>query len=208
MPLTYSFTLPRLHSSFWPSDREKTKKKTQKIPGLEATTLAGGTVLEYSGRVFPARLWLEDKTDPPSSRDDPTTTPRLSHNLKGLLTHRNLNLTPSFGITTRGGSTSLDASHTVFGCVLEDANGFLDRVVDVPALTDAGTVSRTTEGGEAVATTTATGSVEFETLTSGVFAAQRRVFRDAARAFGDSRLDKVYDGKLLRRIEVTKVGIL
>ncbi len=176
--------------------------------------MAGGTVLEYSGRVFPARLWLEDKTtDSPSSsssRDESAPPPpRLSHDVKGLLTHRNLDLTPSFGITTRGGSTSLDASHTVFGCVLEDASGFLDKVVDVPALTDSGTVSRTTEGGEMVAmTTTTAGSVEFESLTSGVFAAQRRVFRDAARAFGDSRLDKVYDGKLLRRIEVTKVGIL
>lgn len=165
-------------------------------------------MLEYSGRVFPARLWLEDKTTDPSS---PPPPPRLSHDVKGLLTHRNLDLTPSFGITTRGGSTSLDASHTVFGCVLEDSSGFLDKVVDVPALTDSGTVSRTTEGGETVGTTTTrttAGSVEFESFASGVFTAQRRVFRDAAKAFGDSRLDKVYDGKLLRRIEVTKVGIL
>ncbi len=156
--------------------------------------------MEYSGRVFPAKLWLED--------DKSITQSRLSHTVRGLLTHRNLDLTPSFGITTRDGSTSLDASHTVFGCVLEDANGFLDRVVDVPALTDAGTVSRTTVGGEDVAASSTTGSAEFEYLASGVFAAQRRVFRDAAKAFGDSRLDKVYDGKLLRRIEVTKVGIL
>ncbi|KAL3772947.1 hypothetical protein ACHAW5_009638 [Stephanodiscus triporus] len=54
----------------------------------------------------------------------------------------------------------------------------------------------------------AAGGAEFGALASGVFAAQRRVFRDAARTFGDSRLDKVYDGKLLRRIEVTKVGTL
>ena len=45
-------------------------------------------------------------------------------------------------------------------------------------------------------------------LTSSVFTAQRKIFRDAAKTFGDTRLDKVYDGKLLRRIEVTKVGVL
>ena len=45
-------------------------------------------------------------------------------------------------------------------------------------------------------------------LASSVFTAQRKVFRDAAKTFGDTRLDKVYDGKLLRRVEVTKVGNL
>jgi hypothetical protein len=41
-----------------------------------------------------------------------------------------------------------------------------------------------------------------------VFTAQRKIFRDAAKTFGDSRLEKVYDGKLLRRIEVTQMGLL
>lgn len=45
-------------------------------------------------------------------------------------------------------------------------------------------------------------------LASSVFTAQRKIFRGAAKTFGDTRLDKVYDGKLLRRIEVTKVGVL
>ena len=170
-------------------------------------------MLEYSGRVFPARLWLEDSDGPAS--------PRLSHGARGLLTHRDLDPTPSFGITTRGGgsASSLDGTHTVFGCVLEDEGGFLGRAVDVPAMTDAGTVSRTTTesertsgtasaGGDRAGAVVGVGGAEFESLASGVFAAQRRVFRDAARTLGDSRLDKVYDGKLLRRIEVTKVGTL
>ena len=176
---------------------------------MAATTLAGGTVLEYSGRVFPAKLWLEDNNDRSASSQ------QLSHGVKGLLTHRNLDLTPSFGITTRNGrSTSLDGTHTVFGCVLEDEGGFLGRVVDVPSLTDAGMVTRTSAENERPRGTTAAGGAlavggpEFESLASGVFAAQRRVFRDAAKTLGDSRLDKVYDGKLLRRIEVTKVGTL
>jgi len=87
------------------------------IPGLDATTLAGGTVLNYSGRVLPAKLWLENN-------DDTQPLSPLSHNRHGLLTHRNLDLTPSFGITTRSSSNcdstcmSLDATHTIFGCVL------------------------------------------------------------------------------------------
>lgn len=159
------------------------------IPGLDVTTLAGGNVLEYGGRVLPANLWLEDKV-----------TEKITHGKKGLLTHRNLDVTPSFGITTLADSKSLDTSHTVFGCVLEDKGGFLDKVLDLPVLTDSGKVSRTE-----INTTeeSVTGS-----LASSVFTAQRRVFRDAAKTFGDSRLDKVYDGKLLRRVDVSKVGVV
>jgi cyclophilin family peptidyl-prolyl cis-trans isomerase len=161
------------------------------ISGLDLTTLAGGNVLEYKGRVIPAKLWLENAD---------TSKAALAHDKKGLLTHRNLDLTPSFGITTRSSATSLDSSHTVFGCVLEDTDGFLDKVVDLPAITSDGIVSRTSNepvnvgGGNAVA--------------SSVFTAQRKIFRDAAKTFGDSRLEKVYDGKLLRRIEVTQMGLL
>ncbi|KAL7553985.1 hypothetical protein ACHAWF_017354 [Thalassiosira exigua] len=166
------------------------------IPGLEVTTLAGGNVLEYSGRVIPAKLWLEDRNAPNGG-----AMPALSHDAKGLLTHRNLDLTPSFGITTRKSSTSLDSTHTVFGCILEDEGGFLENVVDLPVLTDEGRVSRTASDPNA-------GGDVGGSLASSVFAAQRAVFRDAAKTFGDSRLGKVYDGKLLRRIEVTKVGVL
>ena len=164
------------------------------IPGLDVTTLAGGNVLEYSGKVFPATLWLEDK--------DKGSQQQLSHNMKGLLTHRNLDVTPSFGITTRNTSTSLDATHTIFGCVLEDKTGFLEQVVDLPVLTDTGRVSTTTNEPVSV------GGDVGGSLASSLFTAQRAVFRDAAKTFGDSRLDKVYDGKLLRRVEVTKVGLL
>ncbi|KAL3799507.1 hypothetical protein ACHAWO_002401 [Cyclotella atomus] len=160
------------------------------IPGLDVTTLAGGSVLEYGGRVLPAKLWLEE-----------IGVEKLSHSKKGLLTHRDLDVTPTFGITTAGSSTALDSSHTVFGCVLEDKGGFLDRVLDVPVLTESGKVSRTEIN---------TGDVEGvgESIASSLFTAQRKVFRDAAKTFGDSRLEKVYDGKLLRRIDVSKVGVI
>ena len=157
------------------------------IPGLAVNIIAGGQVLEYSGRVLPAKLWLEDKSNQ-----------KISHTRKGLLTHRNLDVTPSFGITTRGYSTILDSDHTVFGLVLEDS-GLLDKVVDLPVLTDGGTVSKTSDE---------LGVSPGGSVASSVFTAQRRVFRDAAKTFGDTRLERVYDGKLLRRIEVTKVGLL
>ena len=161
------------------------------IPGLSVNVIAGGQVLEYSGRVLPAKLWLEDR-----SSSEPNQ--KTSHTRKGLLTHRDLDLTPSFGITTRSDSTILDSDHTVFGIVLEDS-GLLEKVVDLPVLTDGGTVSKTTDE---------LGVSPGGSVASSVFTAQRRVFRDAAKTFGDTRLDKVYDGKLLRRIEVTKVGLL
>ena len=163
------------------------------IPGLDVSTLGGGNALEYGGKVLPAKLWLEDNKD---------ATQQLSHNAKGLLTHRNLDVTPNFGITTRSTSTVLDSSHTIFGMILEDKTNFMDQIVDLPVLTDTGRVSKTTT--EPVSAGGDVGG----SLASSVFTAQRAVFRDAAKTFGDTRLDKVYDGKLLRRVEVTKVGIL
>jgi hypothetical protein len=51
---------------------------------------------------------------------------------------------------------------------------------------------------------------EFNTggAVSAVFNAQRDLFRGAAKTFGDTRLDKIYEGKLLRRMEVIQVGKL
>ena len=71
-------------------------------------------------------------------------------------------------------------------------------------MTDTGRVSKTSNEPVTVGGNNDIGS----SLASSVFTAQRAVFRDAAKSFGDTRLSKVYDGKLLRRIEVTKVGTL
>ena len=41
-----------------------------------------------------------------------------------------------------------------------------------------------------------------------VFKAQRDFFRGAAQSVGDTRVTKLYEGKLLRRVEVMQVGNL
>jgi hypothetical protein len=158
------------------------------IPGLEVTGLSGGTALRYRDRIMSAPLWLD--TNSSSSSGKP------SHSTKGLLTHRDLDVLPLFCITTRA-APELDSSHTVFGRVVpnDDFEGFLRRCNDLPIYSMERPKEPTTE------------NVLVENVASGVFKAQRDIFRGAAKNLGDSRLDKLYDGKLLRRVEVTQVGV-
>lgn len=158
------------------------------------TSVGGGTALQYGERILPAPLWAESsvKTSP--------TTAKIPHNQKGLLTHRNLELAPIFGVTTRDSVISdLDATNTVFGKVLLDDNNsskeFLNIVQDLPtySLERPSTTDENPVVNEAA---------------KKVFTAQRDIFRGAAKSFGDTRLSKVYEGKLLRRVEVTKVELL
>lgn len=162
-----------------------------RIPALEATTVNGSPALRYGGRLLSSSLWV----DPP---------PRLAHSRRGLLTHRRLEALPVFGITTRADSrVYLDASYTVFGKILWDDSSqeFLDIVRDLP-----------TYSMDAMVTTSLDRVGDDKTLVEegarAVFAAQRTFFRQTAKALGDTRLDKVYEGKLLRRVEVTRVGYL
>lgn len=157
------------------------------IPGLEVTSIGGSTALQYGGRILPAPLWL-----------DPTTE-KLSHSCKGLLSHKFLDALPVFGITTRA-CVELDASNLVFGQVLldESSREFLNKVEDLP------TYSMERPKGDPR-------DVEnraVEDVASSIFNSQREFFRGAAKTFGDSRAAKVYEGKLLRRVEVTQVGML
>ena len=152
------------------------------IPSLRLSEVGGSTVLQYGTRVLPATLWID------------RTTNKLSHSCKGLLTHRTLDATPTFGITTRA-CPSLDSTHTVFGQLMwnEEMAQFIEDVQDLPTYS----IERPTSYDDSttgVATT--------------VFNAQREFFRGAAKTFGDARVDKVYEGKLLRRMEVTQVGRL
>jgi len=55
---------------------------------------------------------------------------------------------------------------------------------------------------------TTVGAMVVEEAASAVFAAQRNVFRKAAKSFGDTRLDSVYESKILRRVEVTNVEVV
>jgi hypothetical protein len=80
-------------------------------------------VLRYGDRVLPAKLWMDAKDDQLS----------VSHRGTSLLTNATLDVTPTFGITTRVDSSFLnDGAHTVFGRVIDDSNGFLERVTGLP----------------------------------------------------------------------------
>jgi len=77
------------------------------IKGLESTSFNGQSVLKYGGRIVTPSLWL-----------NPSDLPRIPHDNGCLLTHRDLELAPTFGITTKA-SLGLNPTHTVFGEVLE-----------------------------------------------------------------------------------------
>jgi cyclophilin family peptidyl-prolyl cis-trans isomerase len=152
------------------------------IASLRSKEVMGSTALTYGSRVLPANLWID-------------STPKLSHNAPGLLTHRNLEVMPTFGITTRA-NTDLDNTHTVFGQILWDDEQlqFFRSLQDIPTYS----IERPS------------GYDDFGTgeVASSLFNAQREFMRNAAKSLGDDRVSKLYDGKLLRRTEVLQVGRL
>lgn len=164
------------------------------IPSLRLQELSGSTALTYGSRVLPAPLWIDR---PPSSLA--ANQPRLSHTTKGLLTHRTLDPLPSFGITTRACPDELDATHTIFGQVLwDDATvEWFQQLQDLPTYQ----LNRPADSNNN------SNDVVGEVATS-VFKAQRDFFRGAAQSVGDTRVTKLYEGKLLRRMEVMQVGKL
>ena len=113
------------------------------------------------------------------------------------VSHKFLDATPVFGITTRS-CPELDASSLVFGQVLLDdsSRAFLSKVQDLPTYSMEKPKGDPREENKAV-----------EDMAASIFNSQREFFRGAAK-FGDTRADKVYEGKLLRRVEVTQVGLL
>ena len=190
-----------------------------KIPGLDITLVNGASALRYGSRVFPASLWLEKRATTSSSSSSSSNSPgiKLSHRGKGLLTHAILEPLPIFGITTRSDTTELDATHVVFGrIVLSDdddktsknaGRAFVQRVLELPTYSvDSRPSAAETQDVNGLVTTAEATLVE--EAAQAVFSAQRNFFRKTAQALGDSRLEKVYPGKLLRRVEVTQVGVL
>jgi cyclophilin family peptidyl-prolyl cis-trans isomerase len=155
------------------------------ISSLRAKDVAGSTALTYGSRVLPADLWIGKQS-----------TGRCSHSTKGLLTHKNLDPLPNFGITTRS-QPSLDTTHTVFGQILWDADTlkFFRDLEEIPTYA--------VERPSGYDNDSVTGAVA-----KSVFNAQREFFRGAAKSMGDDRVGKLYNGKLLRRMEVLKVGRL
>jgi Cyclophilin type peptidyl-prolyl cis-trans isomerase/CLD len=164
------------------------------IPSLQLTDVGGSAAIQYGGRLLPAKLWIE----PSECRT------RVSHARKGLLTHRLLDATPAFGITTRTDTRELDRTYTAFGTLLMeegDAAAFLSLVQDLP------TYSVDRPASSMMMTGDPASESVVEDAAEAIFNAQRSFFRKTAKAFGDTRLDKIYDGKILRRIEVTQVGL-
>ena len=134
------------------------------IPSLRVKDVAGSTALTYGSRVLPANLWIEDRSS--------SSSKRISHTTKGLLTHKNLDPLPNFGITTRS-QVSLDATHTVFGQVMwdNDTFRFFRALEEIPTYS----VDRPS------------GLDEFNTggATTTIFNAQREFFRGAAKTLGE-----------------------
>ena len=167
------------------------------IPSLEVTELGSSTAIRYGGRLLPAKLWMSGGNAPEQ---------KIRHTAKGLLTHRNLDVTPRFGITTRTDTTELDRTHTVFGKLLLDgdttAQAFLQRVSELPVYSVDRPVAASDNSDES------TSNPLLDEAASAVYRMQRDFFRGAAKNLGDDRVDKLVAGKLLRRVEVTRVGLL
>mmetsp|Transcript_33979 Transcript_33979/g.74737 ORF Transcript_33979/g.74737 Transcript_33979/m.74737 type:complete len:435 (+) Transcript_33979:63-1367(+) len=186
------------------------------IPGLEVTTIGGGNSLRYGSRILgPARLWIETSGvgDGGTGGNTIQRLDKVSHATgSGLLTHRILDPLPTFGITTRP-SPQLDSTFVDFGRLLPDESSqeFIRIVRDEISTYSMDRPSPGGGGGggsgEVLVPTTEVERASNE-LANAVFAAQREFFRGAAKSLGDSRVDKVYEGKLLRRVEVTKVELL
>ena len=176
------------------------------IPGLHIDNIGGSAALEYRGRLSAASLWIDDFVGGNKSK--------ISHSKKGLLTHRNLDVLPNFGITTRD-ARELDGSYTVFGQILptESSDAFLRRIVDLPTYSNTRPVSVTTttntsaNANASVPVVSPSSSGATAEVASSVYSFQRDLFRSAAKTFGDTRLDNIYDGKILRRVEVTSVSV-
>lgn len=187
------------------------------IPGLQIDNISGAAALEYRGKISAASLWIDDFVNNQKTK--------LSHGKKGLLTHRNLDVLPNFGITTRD-ARELDGSYTVFGQLIstESSDAFLRRVVDLPTYSNTRPVSVTTTPTTtttSTATTSASANINSNSpiavaastssataeVTSSFYSFQKDLFRSAAKTFGDTRLDNIYEGKILRRIEVTSVSV-
>jgi cyclophilin family peptidyl-prolyl cis-trans isomerase len=185
------------------------------IASLQLVDLNGSTALRYGSRVLPAPLWIErgETTTTKNTKNSATPPPRISHCARGLLTHAILDATPTFGITTRRDTTPLDATHTVFGTILWENNNEHDSFLSSEFLSLARDLPTYGVDGRPVVVTGGTAAAPdnntlLDEAATAVFAAQRDFFRSTAKRLGDSRLDKVYEGKLLRRVEITQAGVL
>jgi cyclophilin family peptidyl-prolyl cis-trans isomerase len=188
-------------SSFSSYDQATGLLRGGKISSLEVTDIGGSTAIRYGGRLLPASLWIEGRGGSGSTKTATPLAPRVTHTAKGLLTHRILDVTPEFSITTRSDTSFLDGSHVVFGQLQNDdvSKEFLNIVQSLPTYQVDPPVPYMQDPNK---------ETVVDDAAQAVFNAQRDFFRKAAKSLGDTRLEKVYEGKLLRRVEVTQVGFL
>ena len=114
----------------------------------------------------------------------------VSHDAAGILTRQRGDSPQAFGLTVAG-SKVLDATNQAFGRVVRDNNNLIEAVGALNAyFLDAVGPSTDVPGAAAL------------------YRAQKDAFRGAAKAFGDGRASKIFPGKLLRRVEITRVELL
>ena len=138
----------------------------------------GGEVLSRNAEAVAAKL-----------RKEPSAA---SHDSAGILTRQRGDAPQAFGLTVAGSKT-LDATNQAFGRVVRDNSNLIRAISTLNAYSlDAAPdgLSKDVPGAAAI------------------YRAQKDAFRGAAKAFGDGRASKIFPGKLLRRVEITRVELL
>ena len=117
----------------------------------------------------------------------------LPHDARGLLTRRRSDAgadVTAFGVTLKA-APQLDPDYAVFGAVLRDDGRLLEKIESL-----------------GVYSLDAVGPSTEVPLAAEIYRAQKDAFRGAAKAIGDGRANSVFPGKILRRVEVTRVQLL
>ena len=144
-----------------------------RINGLKLGEFGGEPVWEFGTRPVPVKAVVEAND--------------LSHDRRGLLTRKQFQAGPEFGITL-GPATSLNGGWEVFGRVSSDESGLLKLMEGLPYIT-----GRSLE--------------EPGSVSDGIFNAQKGLFGGLAKGMGDARAED-RTGRLLRRVEMVNCGLL
>ena len=144
-----------------------------RINGLKLGEFGGEPVWEFGTRPVPVKAVVEAND--------------LSHDRRGLLTRKQFQAGPEFGITL-GPASSLNGGWEVFGRVSSDESGLLKLMEGLPYIT-----GRSLE--------------EPGSVSDGIFNAQKGLFGGLAKGMGDARAED-RTGRLLRRVEMVNCGLL
>ena len=158
----------------------------RRLRGVETRSIGGEQILVRSrdgGEVLSRNAELVAA----KLRGEPSA---VNHDAAGILTRQRGDSPQAFGVTVAASKT-LDATNQAFGRVVRDNNNLIEAVGALNAYSlDAVGPSTDVPGAAAL------------------YRAQKDAFRGAAKAFGDGRASKIFPGKLLRRVEITRVELL